>query len=394
MVVKSIFKNTVLFIVFLTCSCQAQNNKLTLGIQQVDKYAPMLMNKSVGIVANASSVIPNFKGNYVHLVDSLSHLNIRIKAVFAPEHGFRGTAENGAIIVDEVDEKTQLPIYSLHGSHFKPSAEQLTGIDVMVFDLQDVGLRFYTYISTLHYVMEACAEQNIPLIILDRPNPNAHYIDGPILELEHQSFVGMHPVPIVYGMTIGEYAQMINGEKWLKNKLSCDIKIVSIKNYTHQTRYELPLRPSPNLRSAKSINLYPSLCLFEGTDVSVGRGTDHPFEVFGSPNLSETLFNYSFMPVAQQGATHPPHEGKLCYGRDLSDTEDLNYINLEWLIETYQDYKQSGKSFFNNYFHKLAGTHRLRAAIEKGEAQQDIKADWQEGLEKFKATRAHYLIYD
>lgn len=264
----------------------------------------------------------------------------------------------------------------------------------MVFDLQDVGLRFYTYISTLHYVMEACAEQNIPLIILDRPNPNAHYIDGPILELEHQSFVGMHPVPIVYGMTIGEYAQMINGEKWLKNKLSCDIKIVSIKNYTHQTRYELPLRPSPNLRSAKSINLYPSLCLFEGTDVSVGRGTDHPFEVFGSPNLSETLFNYSFMPVAQQGATHPPHEGKLCYGRDLSDTEDLNYINLEWLIETYQDYKQSGKSFFNNYFHKLAGTHRLRAAIEKGEAQKDIKADWQEGLEKFKATRAHYLIYD
>ena len=394
MVVKSIFKNTVLFIVFLTCSCQAQNNKLTLGIQQVDKYAPMLMNKSVGIVANASSVIPNIKGNYVHLVDSLSYLNIRIKAVFAPEHGFRGTAENGAIIVDEVDEKTQLPIYSLHGSHFKPSAEQLTGIDVMVFDLQDVGLRFYTYISTLHYVMEACAEQNIPLIILDRPNPNAHYIDGPILELEHQSFVGMHPVPIVYGMTIGEYAQMINGEKWLKNKLSCDIKIVSIKNYTHQTRYELPLRPSPNLRSAKSINLYPSLCLFEGTDVSVGRGTDHPFEVFGSPNLSETLFNYSFMPVAQQGATHPPHEGKLCYGRDLSDTEDLNYINLEWLIETYQDYKQSGKSFFNNYFHKLAGTHRLRAAIEKGEAQQDIKADWQEGLEKFKATRAHYLIYD
>lgn len=394
MVVKSIFKNTVLFIVFLTCSCQAQDNKLTLGVQQVDKYAPMLMNKSVGIVANASSVIPNIKGNYVHLVDSLSYLNIRIKAVFAPEHGFRGTAENGAVIVDEVDEKTQLPIYSLHGSHFKPSAEQLTGIDVMVFDLQDVGLRFYTYISTLHYVMEACAEQNIPLIILDRPNPNAHYIDGPILELEHQSFVGMHPVPIVYGMTIGEYAQMINGEKWLKNKLSCDIKIVSIKNYTHQTRYELPLRPSPNLRSAKSINLYPSLCLFEGTDVSVGRGTDHPFEVFGSPNLSETLFNYSFMPVAQQGATHPPHEGKLCYGRDLSDTEDLNYINLEWLIETYQDYMQSGKSFFNNYFHKLAGTHRLRAAIEKGEAQQDIKADWQEGLEKFKATRAHYLIYD
>ena len=391
---KSIFKNTVLFIVIFASGCQAQNDRLMLGIEQMEQYNPLLSEKNIGIVANASSVIANRKGVYTHLVDSLLSKGISVKAVFAPEHGFRGTAANGDIIADEFDEKSNLPIYSLHGKDFKPSSDQLKDIDIMLFDLQDVGLRFYTYISTLHYVMEACAEQGIPLIILDRPNPNGFYVDGPILDSAHQSFVGMHPVPIVYGMTIGEYAQMINGQKWLKDGITCNITVVPLKNYTHQTRYTLPLRPSPNLRTPKSINLYPSLCLFEGTDISVGRGTNQPFEIFGSPSLSKSNFGFSFTPISQQGATNPPHLGKLCFGKDLSQTADLSMIRLDWLVETYQDYKQQELPFFNNYFDKLAGNSNLRSAIERGDSVQSIYDSWKEGLDQFKVIRSKYLIYD
>ncbi len=388
------FKNTLLFIVFLTWGCQGQNSPIILGIEQLDAYIPLLTGKAVGIVANASSVIPTEKETKTHLIDSLLTKNINIKAVFAPEHGFRGTAANGAYIEDEVDPNTKLPIHSLHGKDIKPTPNQLSGIDLILFDLQDVGLRFYTYISTLHYVMEACAEQGVSLVILDRPNPNGHYIDGPILEKEYQSFVGMHPVPIVYGMTIGEYAQMINGQGWLKNGLICDITVIPLQYYTHQTRYDLPLRPSPNLRTAKSINLYPSLCLFEGTDISVGRGTDTPFEIFGSPSLSPEEFDFSFKPVSQQGAVNPPHLGKQCFGKDLSKTEDLSAIRLDWLIETFKDYHKKGIPFFNNYFNKLAGNSGLRKSIERGESAQSISAGWQEGLERFKVIRSNYLIYN
>ena len=391
---KSIFKNTVLFIVIMVYSCQAQKNQLILGIEQMESYYPLLKGKNIGIVANASSVIARGKGENTHVVDSLLSMGIKIKAVFAPEHGFRGTAANGDVIADEFDQKTNLTIYSLHGKHFKPSQDQLKDIDVMLFDLQDVGLRFYTYISTLHYVMEACAEEEIPLVILDRPNPNGYYIDGPILESGYQSFVGMHPVPIVYGMTIGEYAQMINGQKWLKGEITCNITVVPLKHYTRQTHYDLPLRPSPNLRTPKAINLYPSLCLFEGTDISVGRGTDLPFEIFGSPSLSNNTFSFSFSPISQQGATNPPHLGKLCYGRDLSQSEDLSMIRLDWLVETYRDYKQKGLPFFNSYFDKLAGNSSLRAAIERGDSPQSIYDSWKEGLDQFKVVRSQYLIYD
>jgi len=290
---KSIlFKSTFLFwltmVSFTSASCQKQ---ITISAANVDAYIPLLKEKKVGIVAHQASVISSAK-NTIHLVDLLRKKNISIQKVFAPEHGFRGTADAGEKIENQIDSKTQLPIISLYGKNRKPSKEQLKGIEIMVFDLQDVGVRFYTYLSTLHNVMEACAENNIPLIVLDRPNPNAHYIDGPVLNLEHKSFVGMHPVPIVYGMTIGEYAQMINGEKWLANSIKCDLTIIPLKNYTHQTTYQLTVRPSPNLPNKQSIALYPSLCLLEPTKVSIGRGTDLQFQVYGHPGFPKTDFSY------------------------------------------------------------------------------------------------------
>ncbi len=326
------------------------------------------------------------------MVDTLLTLNIDVKTVLAPEHGFRGTADAGELIKDGIDTKTGVPIISLYGDNKKPKLEQLKNIDLIIFDIQDVGARFYTYISTLHYVMEACAEANIPVLILDRPNPNGQYIDGPILDMEHKSFVGMHPIPVVHGMTIGEYAQMINGEKWLKNGIQCQLTIIPIKNYTHQMRYSLPIKPSPNLPNDKSINLYASLCFFEGTNVSVGRGTNKQFQIFGSPFLDSTNFKFTFTPKPNEGAKYPPHQDKVCYGMDLTTTENLKNINLNWLILSYQN--SSNKSeFFNSFFTKLAGSKKLQQEIEAGKNESDIKASWQEGLEAFKKTRSKYLLY-
>lgn len=328
---------------------------------------------------------------YVHLVDSLLSLNIKIQKVFAPEHGFRGKADAGEVVKDGMDTQTNLPIISLYGKNKKPSKEQLKGIDVVVFDIQDVGARFYTYISTLHYVMEACAEAKIPVIVLDRPNPNGHYIDGPVLELKHKSFVGMHPVPVVYGMTIGEYAQMINGEQWLANGIQAKLTVIPLKHYTHQSTYSLPIKPSPNLPNDQAINLYPSLCFFEGTNVNAGRGTDMQFQVYGSPYLSEKS-PFSYTPSPNEGAKYPKHAYMICYGEDLRNHPRLSELDLSWISKARK--QNTTKGFFNAFFTKLAGTTKLQSQLEGQVAQEDIKRTWKKGIEEFKKVRAKYLIYE
>ena len=392
-------KNTVLLFVVVLLSCgnrpSAQiQEKIVVGANQLNLYLPLLKEKNVGIVANQTSVI--FKNNsseaHTHLVDSLLSLGVSIKKVFAPEHGYRGKADAGEYVKDGVDIKTGLPIVSLYGSNRKPDPEALKDLDVVIFDVQDVGVRFYTFTSTLHYVMETCAALNIPVLVLDRPNPNSHYIDGPILELEHKSFVGMHPVPVTHGMTIGEYARMINGEGWLKAGVKCSLRIIPVDNYHHKKNYNLPIKPSPNLPNGKAINLYPSLCFFEGTNVSSGRGTETQFQVFGSPFLNPEKFSYHFTPKPNKGAKNPKHKAIKCYGWDLRSLEVLDSINLTWLIDAYK-YSSEKEEFFNPFFTKLAGQTKLQAQIKNGLDVAEIRKSWQKGLEKFKKIRANYLLY-
>jgi uncharacterized protein YbbC (DUF1343 family) len=367
------------------------NNSLITSYPE--NYIHLIKDKVVGVVGNQTSIVKNKNNDFTHLIDTLVSLKINIKKVFSPEHGFRGKADAGEKITDGIDLKTGLPIISLYGKNKKPTQAQLEGLDIVIFDIQDVGVRFYTYISTLHYVMEACAEKNIPLLIIDRPNPNAHYIDGPFLEIKHTSFVGMHPVPLVYGMTIGEYATMINGEKWLKNGIQCDLTVMPLKNYTHQTPYSLPIKPSPNLPNDVSINLYPSLGFFEGTTVSAGRGTEIQFQIFGAPYLPKDIFTFSFRPKANDGAKYPKFKGELCYGKDLRKIKKLDKVELKWLIEAYKE-STNKSTFFNKFLTKLAGTEKLRQQIEKGMNTDEIRAGWQKDIEKFKKIREKYLIYD
>ena len=367
------------------------------GAAQIEKYLTLLKNKNVGIVANQTSVIGK-----KHLVDTLLSLGIKVKKVFGPEHGFRGEAADGEAVSSITDAKTGLPIISLYGDNKKPKPEQLDGLDIVVFDIQDVGARFYTFISTMTYVMEACAEkalpagrQGIPVVILDRPNPNGYYVDGPILEKEFSSFVGLHPVPIVHGMTIGEYANMVNGEGWLKNGVKCNLTVVPLQGYTHSDFYQLPVKPSPNLPDMTAIYLYPSLCLFEGTVVSVGRGTDKPFLSFGYPKMKEG--SYTFTPKSMTGATSPPYKGELCRGFDVTDFGDIYVKNLGklylfWLIETYKS-ADDKPHFFTDYFNRLAGTATLKEQIIAGKTEEEIRKSWQPGLKTFKAIRKKYLLY-
>ena len=360
--------------------------EIKTGADNYNNYLPLLNNKQIGIVTNQTGIL----SNKTHLVDFLLEKNIAVQKIFAPEHGFRGTADAGEHIVDGKDSKTGLSIISLYGDNKKPKPEQLAGIDIMVFDLQDVGARFYTYISSLHYIMEACAENNIPLLILDRPNPNGRIVDGPILEKEFSSFVGMHPVPLLHGMTIGEYAQMINGEKWLKNELQCKLTVIPCGNYNRKMNYSLPVKPSPNLPNDQAVNLYASLCLFEGTNVSVGRGTENQFQIYGSPYLPKSDFN--FTPKTNLGAQNPVYNGVLCYGEDLSTYSRLNQLELKWLIKAYQTTKDKSK-FFNPFFTKLAGTKKLQQQIEAGISEVKIRESWKKELEAFKEMRKKYLIY-
>lgn len=402
------FKNTFLFISILLISfgCASKKNtpsatinktpqltntvssygKFKTGAENYQAYLPLLANKKVGIVTNPTGIVENKK----HLVDFLLEKQINLQKIYAPEHGFRGIADAGEMIKDGKDSKTNLPIISLYGNNKKPKPEQLADIDVMIFDIQDVGARFYTYISTLHYVMEACAENNIELIVLDRPNPNGTIVDGPVLEMEHKSFVGMHPIPVLHGMTIGEYAKMINGEKWLTNAIQCKLKVIPCTNYKREMAYSLPVKPSPNLPNDQSINLYASLCFFEGTNVSVGRGTEKQFQIYGSPFLSN--FNFSFRPISNFGAKEPMHKDVLCIGEDLTKIEKVKRLELKWLLRAYADTSDKAV-FFNDFFTKLAGTKKLQEQIVNGVSEKEIRNSWEAGLIAFKEMRKHYLIY-
>tara|TARA_B100001248_G_scaffold262413_1_gene258258 strand:+ start:731 stop:1957 length:1227 start_codon:yes stop_codon:yes gene_type:complete len=401
-------KNTALLFVMIVLSCgnsSPYQNKapLTVAANQLELYLPLLKNKRVGIVANQTSVIfknsPGLglngeliKNDNIHLVDSLIKRDVSVIKVFAPEHGYRGRADAGEYVKGGIDLKTGLPIVSLYGENRKPDPKVLEDLDVVVFDIQDVGTRFYTFVSTLHHMMEGCAALNIPLIVLDRPNPNGHYVDGPVLDLNYKSFVGMHAVPITHGMTLGEFAKMINGEHWLEDDLNCDLTVIPVANYNREDVYILPIPPSPNLPNQKAINLYPSLCLFEGTHVSVGRGTENQFQIFGSPFLGDENYSFQFIPKPNFGAKNPKHKAKICYGKDLKNVDFLNDINLNWLIEAYENTTDKS-SFFNSFFTKLAGQKTLQQQIEKGWSALEIKRSWENDLEQFKALRSNYLLY-
>lgn len=379
----------ILLISFI-CGCtqnsaQESVKEIYPGAHHTNEYLTLLKDKNVGLTVNQSSIIGT-----THLTDSLLKTGVSLSKVFTPEHGFKGTISDGKQI--EYDDDT-LPfeLISLYGKNKKPTNEQLEGIDVMIFDIQDVGTRFYTYISTMHYVMEACAESDIPLIILDRPNPNGSYVDGPVLDTAFRSFVGMHPIPIVHGMTVGELAQMINGERWLSDGVQCDLTIIPIKNWDHSMKYSLPVKPSPNLPNDLSISLYPSLCLFEGTIMSVGRGTDYAFQQIGHPDYPDTT--NSFTPNSREGAKWPPYEDQVCYGVSWIGQESTYEFSLQPLLEAYK--KMSLDSgFFNTYFKRLAGNNQLQIQIQQGLTEQEIKATWEPELGNFKSLRKKYLIYD
>ncbi len=368
-----------------------QQNVIT-GAEQTGKYFPLLKNKTIAVVCNQTSIIGK-----THLIDTLIASGMKLKCVFAPEHGFRGEAGAGETIKDSKDKRTGLPVVSLYGNKKKPTAQDLAGVQTVIFDIQDVGARFYTYISTMTYVMEACAENQIPLIILDRPNPNGHYVDGPVLKKGFESFVGMHTVPIVHGMTIGEYAHMLNGEGWLSNKLQCNLKVITCSNYDHQTEYRLPVRPSPNLPNMSSIYLYPSLCLFEGTSLSIGRGTEFPFQVVGFPGFKDG--DIEFTPVSIEGVVkNPPYENQLCKGIDLRAfgeeyVKNFRGIYLYWLTGMYEAFPDKEK-FFTPFFNKLAGTDELMKQIKNKMPEEEIRQSWQRELNQFKKIRSKYLLYD
>jgi uncharacterized protein YbbC (DUF1343 family) len=427
------FKNTFLFILILlfsfgcssvkkskvesqkskaiateTTNQKFKNLALKTGAENHETYLPLLGNKRIGIVTNPTGIVkyqsidimyvqdpriePQTKitNKEISIVDFLLNKNISIQKIYAPEHGFRGTADAGEVIKDGKDIKTNLPIISLYGNNKKPKSEQLADIDIMIFDIQDVGARFYTYISTLHYVMEACAENNIKLIVFDRPNPNGTIVDGPVLEMEHKSFVGMHPIPVLHGMTIGEYAKMINGEKWLANNVTCNLTVIPCTNYKRDIPFSIPVKPSPNLPNDQSINLYASLCFFEGTNVSVGRGTEKQFQIYGSPFLLKT--DFSFTPIPNFGAKEPMHKDILCYGEDLTTIKKVSRLELKWLLKAYAN--TSDKTvFFNDFFTKLAGTKKLQEQIVNGVSEKEIRKSWEEGLNAFKEIRKKYLIY-
>jgi uncharacterized protein YbbC (DUF1343 family) len=360
------------------------------GAEQTSLYYSHLRHKNIAVVANAASLVGK-----INVVDTLLHSGFKVEKIFCPEHGFRTFADAGQPVKNSIDSATKLPVISLYGKKKKPDQADLKDVDIVVFDLQDAGVRCYTYLSTLSYMMEACSQANIPLMVFDRPNPNGFYIDGPVMDSSLFSFVGLHPVPIVYGMTIGEYAKMINEEGWLKDRMICDLQVIPLENYTHMTQYTLPAGPSPNLTDMNAIYLYPSLCLFEGTVISIGRGTPYPFEVYGHPQFKG--FSFEFTPRPGNGSINPLYSGQRCRGIDLRDFYKTHprlfgRLNLTWLIMAFKT-MGSDPRFFNESFDRLAGTPDLRKQIIEGKTEQEIRQEWQEGLEKFKEIRKKYLIY-
>ena len=391
-------KILALFAIVITISLNINAQELKIldakdavtGASRMESYLPTLKNKSVGVVANQTSIMDNG----THLIDTLLSRDVNVVRIFTPEHGFRGTADEGASIASGMDEKTGIAIVSLYGKNKKPTTEQLQGIDILIFDLQDVGCRFYTYISTMTYVMEAAAENDIPVIVLDRPNPNGFYVDGPVLDKKNASFVGMHCVPIVYGLTIGEYAMMANGEHWLTDSLQCDLTVIGLGNYDRNAIYRLPVKPSPNLPNWESVYLYPSLCLFEGTDISVGRGTEMPFQVYGHPSMTD---DFVFVPRTAEGHHAPMYADTECHGKNLLDyahdfRNNAKKLNLSWILDARQQLKNDDK-FFNGYFIKLAGVSDLQQKIDSGIPEDEIRSSWQDGIDNYLKIREKYLIY-
>jgi uncharacterized protein YbbC (DUF1343 family) len=383
------------WIIFTSCSSQTStpetplvievDKHLALGAERLEAYLPLIKGKQIALAVNHTSRLGN-----KHLVDTLLDLGISIKKVFAPEHGFRGAQEAGEHVESGVDPKTGLPIVSLYGANKKPTADQLEDIDLVLFDVQDVGVRFYTYISTMHYLMEACAENQKTMLVLDRPNPNGDYVAGPILQNAQKSFVGMHPIPIVHGLTVGELARMINGERWLTGSESCHLEIIPMKNYHHQLQYSLPVKPSPNLPTDQSIRLYPSLCLFEGSKITIGRGTYFPFQVYGHPTFADSLF--SFTPESIPGMDqNPKYKDEKCHGWDLRKV-DAPKFTLRYLIKAYQLYPDKSK-FFRDYFNLLSGNNILMEQIKKGLSEEEIQASWTSELDSYKKKRKKYLLY-
>ena len=378
------FHWTCFLLLLSSCISNSQETlPVIVGAERLDQYQSLIEGKRIGLTVNHSSIIRN-----THLVDTLEYYT-DVKKVFTPEHGFSGRKSDGEEIdYDQANQSYEL--ISLYGKNKKPTDDQLQGIELMILDIQDVGARFYTYISTLHYVMEACAENDVPLIVLDRPNPNASYIDGPVLDTAFSSFVGMHPIPIIYGLTMGELAKMINEEGWLKSAIHCDLTVIPLKNWSHSTKYSLPVKPSPNLPNDLSIALYPSLCLFEGTIMSVGRGTPHAFQQIGHPKYPDTT--HSFIPISNEGARWPPFENQQCYGVSWFNADTTYAFSLSPLIDAYQ--KMDTTAFFNSYFEKLSGTDQLREQIEEGLSEKEIRSSWEVDLKMYREKRLKYLLYE
>lgn len=384
----------ILFIVilaFITLHCQAKQSRVIVGAEQTNDYLPILKNKRIAIFSNHTGMVGN-----KHLLDVLLENKINVVAIFSPEHGFRGNADAGEYVSSSVDQKTGVPILSLYdGQLGKPSEESMRKFDLLIVDIQDVGLRFYTYYASMVRLMDACAEYNRKMLILDRPNPNGHYVDGPILDMKYKSGVGWLPIPVVHGMTLGELALMVNGERWLPASRICDVTVIKCKNYTHQTMYQLPIPPSPNLPNMKAVYLYPSICYFEATPVSLGRGTQLPFQVYGHPNM--TGYNYSFTPQSTSGAKSPPQLGRLCHGVNLSELSEEEIrkkgVDFSYLIDAYRNLNMDDY-FFRPFFERLIGTDYVRKMIEQGKDADEIKAMWKEDVEKFKVQRRPYLLYE
>ena len=384
----------ILFIVilaFITLHCQAKQSRVIVGAEQTNDYLPILKNKRIAVFSNHTGMVGN-----KHLLDVLLENKINVVAIFSPEHGFRGNADAGEHVSSSVDQKTGVPILSLYdGKLGKPSEDSMRKFDLLIVDIQDVGLRFYTYYASMVRLMDACAEYNRKMLILDRPNPNGHYVDGPILDMKYKSGVGWLPIPVVHGMTLGELALMVNGERWLPASRICDVTVIKCKNYTHQTMYQLPIPPSPNLPNMKAVYLYPSICYFEATPVSLGRGTQLPFQVYGHPNM--TGYNYSFTPQSTSGAKNPPQLGRLCHGVNLSALSEAEIrkkgVDLSYLIDAYRNLNMDDY-FFRPFFERLIGTDYVRKMIEQGKDADEIKAMWKEDVEKFKVQRRPYLLYE
>ena len=384
----------ILFIVilaFITLHCQAKQSRVIVGAEQTNDYLPILKNKRIAVFSNHTGLVGN-----KHLLDVLLENKINVVAIFSPEHGFRGNADAGEHVSSSVDQKTGVPILSLYdGQLGKPSEDSMRKFDLLIVDIQDVGLRFYTYYASMVRLMDACAEYNRKMLILDRPNPNGHYVDGPILDMKYKSGVGWLPIPVVHGMTLGELALMVNGERWLPASRICDITVIKCKNYTHQTMYQLPIPPSPNLPNMKAVYLYPSICYFEATPVSLGRGTQLPFQVYGHPNM--TGYNYSFTPQSTSGAKNPPQLGRLCHGVNLSELSEEEIrkkgVDLSYLIDAYRNLNMDDY-FFRPFFERLIGTDYVRKMIEQGKDADEIKVMWKEDVEKFKVQRRPYLLYE